>query len=103
MANVFMQRLFLKNPLLHDVIPISLNTNRPEWRELTFGTLISNDSIGFPWIGKGLINPIAIELVFGVHAIEKVHSVLTFSINLPRALFLVPPPHDYFLQDRASS
>ena len=85
-ANLFMKRLFLKNPLLHeDMWPVSLapsRNSRTGWREVTFESLDQNDFIEFPKLHKDLINPVAIELTSGPHAISRADSVLTYMSQL---------------------
>ena len=55
-ANMFIKRLFLKNPLLReDIWPINFTPSRNSrtgWREMTFGSLELDDVIGFPKLKK---------------------------------------------------
>ena len=80
-ANLFIRRLFLQNPLLHtNIWPIDFTAARSSgavWQELTFGTLDANDVFGFPKLDRELINPIALELISGPHALQRADSVLT--------------------------
>ena len=78
-AALFLQRFFLQNPLLHsDNWPISFTTTGSEWRQLTFGQLDEDDVLDFPKLARESINPIALELTSGPHAIERADSVLTY-------------------------
>ena len=45
---------------------------------MTFGALEENDVIGFPKQPENLINPVAIELTSGPHAIVRANAVLTY-------------------------
>ena len=85
-ARNFQQRLFLENPLLHpDIWPINFTaarTTNSDWVELTFQQLAENDVIRFPQLNEETINPIALELVSGPHALEKADSILTYMKQL---------------------
>ena len=78
-ANIIQRRIFLENTLLHpELWPISFTAARTansDWRELSFGDLAENDFLGFPQLDRDSINPIAIELVSGPHALKKGESV----------------------------
>ena len=80
-ANLFIKRMFVKNPLLHNIWPIDFTKTRgsgAEWRELTFGSLETNDIVDFPKLDEGSINPIALELTSGPHSIIRGNQVLTY-------------------------
>ena len=79
-ARLFTKRIFLKNPLLHpDIWPINFTTfTGAVWKQLTFGSLDENDVLDFPKLDRDSINPTALELTSGPHAIEKADSVLTY-------------------------
>ena len=80
-ANLFIKRMFVKNPLLHDIWPIDFTKTRSsgaQWRELTFGSLETDDVVEFPKLDEGSINPIALELTSGPHSIIRGNQVLTY-------------------------
>ena len=81
-ANILTKRLFLENPLLHlEIWPVNFTAARTsgvDWVELTFRDEHTNDVVAFPKLDKDMINPVAIELVSGPHALQKADSVLTY-------------------------
>ena len=78
-ADLFWQRYFLQNPLLHpDDWPISFTTSGSQWQQLTFGQLDENDILDFPKLDRHSINPTALELTSGPHSILQADSVLTY-------------------------
>ena len=84
-ANILLARLFLENPLIHpDIWPISfLGPQRgTAWVEVSFRDLIDNDVIGFPKIPRDMINPVALELASGPHALQRADSLLTYMHQL---------------------
>ena len=84
-ARMFKHRLFLENPLQHDVFDIDFGSRNTQgnWTETTFGTIGTNDDpIGFPQLAENEIYPTAVELACGTHALEKGNSVLTYIAQL---------------------
>ena len=85
-ANLFLHCLFLENLLHHpEIWPIHLVASRGTssgWRELTFGSLNDTDPVAFPQLDIELINPVALELVSGPHALYRANSVLTYMKQL---------------------
>ena len=84
-ASSLLSRLFLENPLLHpDIWPINLTAGRRDaaWTEISFRDLETNDIIGFPKLNSDSINPTALDLVSGPHALKKADSVLTYMHQL---------------------
>ena len=80
-AKIFLARLFLENPLLHpEIWPVDFTKARTgnDWQEMTFGDLAENDVLNFPKLDRHSINPVAIELVSGPHALKKADSILTY-------------------------
>ena len=81
-AKILLERLFLENPLLHpDIWPVNFTTGRisnTDWVEVSFGDLEENDVIGFPKIDRDLINPVALDLTSGPHALQQGDSLLTY-------------------------
>ena len=80
-ARIFLDRLFLVNPLIYpEIWPLSFTLARTgnDWKEITFGSLVENDVLDFPKLGQDEINPVAIELVSGPHALKKSDSLLTY-------------------------
>ena len=81
-ARVFLKRLFLENPLLHpDIWPVKFTaarTSRSAWTEISFGDLAENDVIGFPKLDRDAINPVAVDIASGPHAIKQADSLLTY-------------------------
>ena len=78
-ADLFLQRYFLQNPLLHpEIWPISFTTSGSEWQQLTFGQLEENDIFDFPKLPRESINPTALELTSGPHSLLQADSVLTY-------------------------
>ena len=82
LARIFKSRLFKENPLLHpEVFPIDFSAARTSssgWVEITFGDLEENDVVQFPKLEKNEINPIALEITSGPHALKKGNSILTY-------------------------
>ena len=84
-ARMFKARLFLENPLLHNVFDIDLASRNTQgiWSETTFASIgTNNDPIGFPQLQDDEIYPTAVELACGTHALEKGNSVLTYITQL---------------------
>ena len=83
-ARLFLKRLFVINPLLHpEIWPISFSKPKTsDWRKLTFAALENDDVIGFPKLESISINPVAIELISGPHALLKADTVLTYMRQL---------------------
>ena len=85
-ANNLLNRLFLENPMIHsDIWPIDLTAPARRgsgWVEVSFGDLENNDVIGFPKLPADSINPIALELISGPHALQKADSLLTYMQQL---------------------
>ena len=84
-ASSLLTRLFLENPLLYpDIWPVNLTAGRRDtaWTEASFRDLETNDIIGFPKLNSDSINPTALDLVSGPHALQKADSVLTYMHQL---------------------
>ena len=84
-AKLFMKRFFLQNPLLHpDIWPISFTSrgSGSGWSEITFGDLDTEDVLHFPKLDRDAINPIALEIVSGPHALQRAASLLTYMKQL---------------------
>ena len=82
---ILMKRLFLENPLLHDIWPIQLTaaaTARSVWTETTFGNLDSVNNLGFPQLSRETLNPLVFEVTSGPHSIIKGNSVLSYMRQL---------------------
>ena len=77
-ANIILGRLFQENPLLYpEIWPVDFTKARSGnvWRELTFRDLANNDVLNFPKLDRGSVNPVALELVSGAHALKKADSL----------------------------
>ena len=93
-AASLLARLFLENPLLYsDIWPVGLDAPRRDasWQEVSFADLEENDILGFPTLHRDSINPVAIDIVSGPHALHKADSLLTYmhqllikGLDLPR-------------------
>ena len=84
-ASSLLTRLFLENPLLHpDIWPHRLDGPRRDsaWTEISFRDLEENDVLEFPKLNAETINPIALEIVSGPHALLKADSCLTYMNQL---------------------
>ena len=84
-AESLLARLFLENPLLYtDIWPVGLDAPRRDssWQEISFEDLEENDILGFPILHRDLINPVAIDIVSGPHALVKADSLLTYMHQL---------------------
>ena len=80
-ANIILGRLFIENPLLYpEIWPVSFTKARTgnDWTELTFNDLARNDVLNFPKLDRYSVNPVALELVSGPHALKKADSILTY-------------------------
>ena len=85
--------MFVENPLLEPAMwPIDFDSSRRgQWSEITFAELEQNEVIGFPKIDTTLINPVAIDIISGPHALKKADATLTYmqqlmikDLDLPR-------------------
>ena len=84
-AESLLSRLFLENPLLHpDIWPISFTGAQrgSAWIEVSFRDLENNNVIDFPRLNRDEINPIALDIVSGPHALQKADSLLTYMNQL---------------------
>ena len=84
-ANSLLQRLFLENPLLYpDIWPIKFTgvQRGSAWVDVSFRDLENDDIIGFPKLNADSINPIALDIVSGPHALQKADSLLTYMNQL---------------------
>ena len=86
-ANIYKKRLFLENPLLHpEIWNVNFTAARisgTDWVEFkSFRDVHENDVVVFSKLNKDMINPVAIELVSGPHALQKADSVLTYMHQL---------------------
>ena len=84
-ATSLLTRLFLENPLMYpDIWPISLDGPRRDsaWVEVSFRDLEDNDVLQFPKLNAENINPIALEIISGPHALVKADSTLTYMNQL---------------------
>jgi hypothetical protein len=80
-ANIILGRLFLENPLMHpEIWPVNFSKARTgnDWTELAFRDLEENDVLNFPKLDRDSVNPVALELVSGPHALKKADSILTY-------------------------
>ena len=78
-ANVILGRLFIENPLIHpEIWPVDFTKARTghDWTEVTFQDLQANDTLNFPKLDRDSVNPVALELVSGPHALKKADSLL---------------------------
>lgn len=74
-ADNLLHRLWVENPLFNGVFAINFETvNASGWSKVTAGT---SSIIGFPTLTPDQINPVAIFLMSGPHALFKADSVLT--------------------------
>ena len=84
-ARSLLTRQFLENPLLYpDNWPISFTGAQrgTAWVEVSFRDLETHDVIGFPKLNSDSINPIALDIVSGPHALQKADSLLTYMHQL---------------------
>ena len=84
-ANLFMHRMFLENPLHNlEIWPLDFlaQGSCKTWQELSFGSLEISNPLDFPQLTEDEINPTAIELVSGPHAIHRGNCVLTYMQQL---------------------
>jgi hypothetical protein len=81
-ARVFLKRLLIENPLLHpEIWPVvftAARTSGTQWVEISFRDLAENDVIGFPKLDRDSINPVALDIASGPHAIKQADSLLTY-------------------------
>ena len=86
LATILKKRLVQENPLLHpEIFPVNFTaarTSNSGWIELSFGDLEMNDVLHFPKLEKQSINPIALELTSGPHALKKGNAILTYMRQL---------------------
>ena len=77
-------RLFLENPLCYPIWPFPLTDQLrgSSWTETTFRALEDNDVLNFPKLTPDLINPVAIDICSGPHAIHKSDAVMTYMNQL---------------------
>ena len=110
-ANIILHRLFKVNPLMYEEYwPIDFNDGKPGqvWTQTTFKELNESNILNFPRLNKDEINPIALELIGGTHALIKADGVLTYmkqilikDKNLSRAETaeeLMRPPVEWKIQ-----
>ena len=80
---ILMGRLFLENPLLHEIWPMSLTSSaRSRWTEITFGDLDGCNNLGFPQLSRERLNPVVFEVSSGPHSVIKGNSVLSYMRQL---------------------
>ena len=79
-AQRLLTRLFMKNPLLHDIWPreIKFDKSSTYWTSSTFGALSNQDTINFPRLEIHQINPIATDIASGPHALKQSFSLATY-------------------------
>ena len=107
-ADRLLNRVFLKNPLMHpDLWNINFVSQGGCWTTTTFGDIQTNHGINFPQLQTHQVNPVATDLVSGPHAILKSFSLATYmgqlmikdqNLNLTRQeteLFLQNFPVDW--------
>ena len=84
-ARQCLDRLFVENPLLHDVwgFPFTGAAGR-HWTEVRIGDLAGPGSnvLNFPQLHPDLINPVAVELTGGLNALTTSDQVLTYKQQL---------------------
>ena len=74
------RRMLAENPLNHNVFDINFESGRRgPWTELTFADFSGpNNPINFPRLTLDEINPTAVQICSGPHAIVRAQSVLTY-------------------------
>ena len=84
-ARQCLDRLFIENPLLHDVwgFPFTGVAGR-HWNEVRIGDLAGpgRNVLNFPQLHPDLINPVAVELTGGLNALTTSDQVLTYKQQL---------------------
>ena len=84
-ARQCLDRLFVENPLLHDIwgFPFTGVASR-HWTEVRIGDLAGPGSnvLNFPQLHPDLINPVAVELTGGLNALTTSDQVLTYKQQL---------------------
>ena len=83
-AQSMKRRLSVENPLVHDIFQIQFESRvRGRWTDLTIGDFVGpQNPINFPRITLDDVNPKAVQLCSGPHAITRGHSVLTYISQL---------------------
>ena len=80
-ANRLLKRVFVRNPLLHEMWPaadIKFDGAHSCWTSSTFGLVYDQNLINFPRLETHQINPIATDAASGPHALQKGFSLLTY-------------------------
>ena len=78
-ANQFVRRLFLENPLLYrDLWPVNFVGRDRQWTEILVTDLPLRNNLGFPQLQPDQINPVAVELCGGTHALNTCDSSITY-------------------------
>ena len=71
-AQQFVHRLFLENPFNYPhLFPIQLDKRDRQWNQVTVAELQTNDILNFPKLTVAELNPTAIQLCGGTHALSK--------------------------------
>ena len=79
MAAITWTRMWAENPLQYeDLFPINLRGRDRLWSQVTLAQLAQNDILNFPKLANQEINPIAVEMCGGLHALTSSNSVLTY-------------------------
>ena len=83
-ARSFLQRMNCENPLLHDIFNINFESRvRGQWQELTIGDFNGQQNpINFPRITIDDLNPKAVGLCSGPHALFRGLGTLTYISQL---------------------
>ena len=84
-ARQCLDRLFVENPLLHDIWDFPFTGQaRGHWNEVTIGDLAvpRTNVLNFPQLHPDLINPVAVELTGGLNALATCDTVLTYKQQL---------------------
>ena len=85
-AENLQMRLNIENPLYYtELWPIDFRgaVGRGQWTKLTFRDHFRHDVLGFPTLTNAQINPIAVTLVGGIHALTKANDILNYMNILP--------------------
>ena len=110
-AERLLTRLFTVNPLLHNIWPSDMNFDSPSGGNWVISSFRMFHGLNlFPALESHQINPVALDLVSGPHALLKAQSLLTYmgqlnirqqNLNLTRLQtqqYLEQPPYDWPVQ-----